>query len=72
MIRRLAKNNIKLLSSSLNRDTKNVVVVPIVTRGLRTKKSDDNKITATPPPPAAANPENAWEEVRVPEGVYYW
>jgi hypothetical protein len=68
MIRRLVKNNITTI---LNKNTKNVIVVPIISRGLRTKKTDDNKITTKPPPPAS-NPDNAWEEVRVPEGVYYW
>jgi len=69
MIRRLVKNNITTI---LNKNTKNVIVVPIISRGLRTKKTDDNKITTIPPPPAPSDPNNAWEEVRVPEGVYYW
>jgi hypothetical protein len=67
MIKRL-----RLISSSFRPFQSNNVKVPIAY--LRTSKKGGNKLTTVnePPPPAANSPENCWEEVRVPEGVYYW
>ena len=71
MIRRLTKSSFpiaqNLISSSFR--SKNGFVIPIA--HLRTK-NDGLTTTKEPPPPATATPENSWEEVRVPEGVYWW
>ena len=38
------------------------------TKGGSIKSVDDERV----PPPPAVNAADAWEEVRVPEGIYYW
>lgn len=63
MIRRVS---LRLLKS---RDIKNVIVIPLAHMRIK-KTGGNNKITVTPPPPSLDD--DVWQEVKVPEGVYYW
>ena len=72
MIRRIG--TCALLINKVSKPKNLKVYIPTV--NIRTKKGGNSSIKAIDdehvPPPPSVDPATAWEEVRAPEGIYWW